>query len=199
MVNLMSQMKKMLHERPQGALPRNTKPNPREQVNLIMTRSGLITAEPSSPYPILPTPREKGEKELKTLMDEVHITSPASTTHVPPSRIQPVSRPKPKEDPKPKPHQPKIPYPLRLNKTKLLDKNDVQVSKFLKILKQLYFDISLMDALTQIPKYSKVLKDLLKDKEKLEELANTPINVECSAILLNKVPKKLGDPEKFLC
>ncbi|GJZ40519.1 reverse transcriptase domain-containing protein [Tanacetum coccineum] len=131
-------------------------------------------------------------------MDEVHITSPTSTAHVPPPGIQPVSPPKPKEDPKPNPHQPKIPYPSRLNKTKLLDKNDVQVSKFLKILKQLHFDISLMDALTQIPKYHKVLKDLLKDKEKLVELANTPINVECSAILLNKVPKKLEDPRKFL-
>ncbi|GKB62840.1 reverse transcriptase domain-containing protein [Tanacetum coccineum] len=105
---------------------------------------------------------------------------------------------KPKEDPKPNPHQPKIPYPLRLNKTKLLDKNDVQVSKFLKILKQLHFDINLMDALTQIPKYHKVLKDLLKDKDKLEELANTPINAKCSAILLNKVLEKLKDPGKFL-
>ncbi|GJY24895.1 reverse transcriptase domain-containing protein [Tanacetum coccineum] len=55
-----------------------------------------------------------------------------------------------------------------------------------------------MDALTQIPKFTKVLKDLLKDKEKLEELANTPINVECSAILLNKVLEKLEDPGKFL-
>ncbi|GJV22900.1 hypothetical protein Tco_1375595 [Tanacetum coccineum] len=109
-----------------------------------------------------------------------------------------VSPPKQKEDPKPNPHQPKIPYPLRLNKIKLLDKNDVQVSKFLKILKQLHFDISLMDALTQIPKYHKVLKDLLKDKKKLAELTNTLINVECSAILLNKVPKKLDDPGKFL-
>ncbi|GKB10592.1 reverse transcriptase domain-containing protein [Tanacetum coccineum] len=116
-------------------------------------------------------------------MDEVHITSPASTTHVPPPEAQPVSPPKPKEDPKPNPHQPKIPYPSRLNKTKLLDKSDVQVSKFLKILKQIHFDISLIDALTQIPKFTKVLKDLLKDKEKLEELANTPINAECSAIL----------------
>ncbi|GJV93711.1 reverse transcriptase domain-containing protein, partial [Tanacetum coccineum] len=57
---------------------------------------------------------------------------------------------------------------------------------------------SLMDALTQIPKFTKVLKDLLKDKEKLEELANTSINVECSAILLNKVPEKLEDLGKFL-
>nr|GEW76992.1 hypothetical protein [Tanacetum cinerariifolium] len=135
---------------------------------------------------------------METLMDEVHITSPASTAHVPPPGIQPVSPPKPKEDPKPNPYQPKIPYPLRLYKTKLFDKNDVQVSKFLKIFKQLRFDISLMDALTQIPTYAKVLKDLLKNKEKLEELANTLINVECSTILLNKVLEKLRDPEKFL-
>ncbi|GJW35619.1 reverse transcriptase domain-containing protein [Tanacetum coccineum] len=159
----------VLHERPQGALPSNIEPNPREQVNSITTRSGLTTAEPSILPPVPPTPR-----------------------------VEPVSPPKPKEYPKPNPHQPKIPYPSRLNKTKILEKNDVQVSKFLKILKQLHFNISLMDALTQIPKFTKVLKDLLKDKEKLEELANTSMNVKCSAILLNKVPKKLGDPKKFL-
>ncbi|GJX02466.1 reverse transcriptase domain-containing protein [Tanacetum coccineum] len=75
-----------------------------------------------------------------------------------------------------------------------------EVEKELETLmdEQLHFDISLMDALTQIPKYHKVLKDLLKDKEKLEELANTLINDECSVILLNKVPEKLGDPKKFL-
>ncbi|GKA78261.1 reverse transcriptase domain-containing protein [Tanacetum coccineum] len=189
---------KALNERPQGVLPSNIVPNPREQINSITTRSGLTTTEPFIPPPVPPTPREEVEKEPETLMDEVHITSPASTAHVPPPGIQPVSPPKPKEDPKPNPHQPKIPYPSRLDKTKLLDKNDVQISKFIKILKQLHFDISLMDALTQIPKYSKVLRDLLKDKEKLEELANTLINVECSAILLNKVPEKLRDPGKFL-
>ncbi|GJY34197.1 reverse transcriptase domain-containing protein [Tanacetum coccineum] len=155
------------------ALPSNTIPNPREQINSITTRSGLTTAKPSIPPLVPPTPREEVEQEPKTLMDEVHITSPASTAHVPPLGIQPVSPPKPKEDPKPNPRQPKI-------------------------LKQLHFDISLMDALTQIPKYHKVLKDLLKDKEKLEELSNTLINVECSAILLNKVPEKLIDPGKFL-
>ncbi|GJV64680.1 reverse transcriptase domain-containing protein [Tanacetum coccineum] len=58
-------------------------------------------------------------------MDEVHITIPTSTAHVPPLGVLPVSPPKPKEDPKLNPHQPKIPYPSRLNKTKLLDKNDI--------------------------------------------------------------------------
>ncbi|GJU28364.1 putative reverse transcriptase domain-containing protein [Tanacetum coccineum] len=176
----------------------NTEPNSRDQVNSIMTRSGLTIAEPSIPPLVPPTPRVEVEKEPKTLMDEVHITSPTSTAHVPPPEVQPLSPPKSKEDPKPNPHQPKIPYPSRLNKTKLLDKTDVQISKFLKILKQIHFDISLMDALTQIPKFTKVLKDLLKDKEKLQELANTLINVECSAILFNKLSKKLKDLGKFL-
>ncbi|GJZ35436.1 reverse transcriptase domain-containing protein [Tanacetum coccineum] len=162
------------------------------------SRSGLTNAEPSIPPPVPPTPKVEVEKEPDTLMDEVHITSPASTAHVPPLEVQLVSPPKPKEGPKPNPHQPKVPYPLSLYKTKLLDKTNVQISKFLKILKQIHFGISLIDALTQIPKFTKVLKDLLKDKEKLEELANTPINAECSAILLNKVPGKLEDPRKLL-
>ncbi|GJU05555.1 reverse transcriptase domain-containing protein [Tanacetum coccineum] len=198
MQNKMADLKKILLQRPQGALLSNTEPNLREQVNSIMTRSGLTTVEPSIPPSVPPTPRVEMEKEPETLMDEVHITSPTSTAHVPPPEVQPVSPPKPKEDPKPNPHQPKISYPSRLNKIKLLDKTNVQISRFYKILKQIHFDISLMGALTQIPKFTKVLKDILKDKEKLEELANTPINVECSAILLNKVPEKPEDPGKFL-
>ncbi|GKD32276.1 hypothetical protein Tco_1247785 [Tanacetum coccineum] len=39
---------------------------------------------------------------------------------------------------------------------------------------------------------------LLRNKEKLKEIAITTVNAECSAIILNKVPKKLEDPEKFL-
>ncbi|GJW30889.1 reverse transcriptase domain-containing protein [Tanacetum coccineum] len=37
-----------------------------------------------------------------------------------------------------------------------------------------------------------------RNKEKLEEIAITTVNVECSAIILNKVPEKLKDPGKFL-
>ncbi|GJS50325.1 hypothetical protein Tco_0600446 [Tanacetum coccineum] len=80
------------------------------------------TTEPCIPPLVPPTPRVEVEKEPETLMDD-----PASTAHIPPPGVQPVSPPKPKEDPKPNPHQPKIPYPSRLNKTKLFDKNDVQV------------------------------------------------------------------------
>nr|GEU58902.1 hypothetical protein [Tanacetum cinerariifolium] len=36
------------------------------------------------------------------------------------------------------------------------------------------------------------------DKNKLFELAKIPLNVNCSAMLLKKLPEKLGDPDKFL-
>ncbi|GKA78936.1 reverse transcriptase domain-containing protein [Tanacetum coccineum] len=39
---------------------------------------------------------------------------------------------------------------------------------------------------------------LLSNKEKLFELASTPLNENCSAMLLKKLPEKLGDPDKFL-
>nr|GEX96993.1 reverse transcriptase domain-containing protein [Tanacetum cinerariifolium] len=39
---------------------------------------------------------------------------------------------------------------------------------------------------------------LLSNKEKLQKVANTPLNENCSAVILKKLPKKLGDPGKFL-
>nr|GFA83127.1 reverse transcriptase domain-containing protein [Tanacetum cinerariifolium] len=43
-----------------------------------------------------------------------------------------------------------------------------------------------------------MLKALHSNKEKLQELANTPLNENCSAVILKKLPEKLGDPGKFL-
>nr|GEY18442.1 reverse transcriptase domain-containing protein [Tanacetum cinerariifolium] len=39
---------------------------------------------------------------------------------------------------------------------------------------------------------------LIRNKEKLSEMARTPMNEHCSTVILNKFPKKLGDPGKFL-
>nr|GEZ31704.1 reverse transcriptase domain-containing protein [Tanacetum cinerariifolium] len=43
-----------------------------------------------------------------------------------------------------------------------------------------------------------MLKALLSNKEKLLELTNTPLNENCLAVILKKLPEKLGDPGKFL-
>nr|GFB15780.1 reverse transcriptase domain-containing protein [Tanacetum cinerariifolium] len=53
-------------------------------------------------------------------------------------------------------------------------------------------------ALVLMPKYQKMVKALLSNKEKLQELANTPLNENCSTVILKKLPEKLGDPGKFL-
>ncbi|GJY92971.1 reverse transcriptase domain-containing protein [Tanacetum coccineum] len=63
--------------------------------------------------------------------------------------------------------------------------------------KQLHFNISLADAMILMPKYTKMLKDLCANKEKLEELANTPLSENCSAVILKKLPEKLGDSCRF--
>ncbi|GKA06265.1 hypothetical protein Tco_0685489 [Tanacetum coccineum] len=64
--------------------------------------------------------------------------------------------------------------------------------------KPLHFDLSFADALLHIPKFASTFKSLLSNKEKLFELANTPLNENCSAVLLKKLPEKLGDPESAL-
>ncbi|GJY28562.1 reverse transcriptase domain-containing protein [Tanacetum coccineum] len=83
-------------------------------------------------------------------------------------------------------------------KEKQKEKDEVQIHKFWHMFKQLHINISLADALILIPKYQKMLKSLLSNKEKLIELANTPLNENCSAVILKKLPEKLGDPGKFL-
>ncbi|GJU36811.1 reverse transcriptase domain-containing protein [Tanacetum coccineum] len=71
-------------------------------------------------------------------------------------------------------------------------------ARCMKLFKQLRLEIGLKDALIEMPKFNKWLSTLLRNKEKLEEIAITTVNAECSAIILNKVPKKLEDPRKFL-
>ncbi|GKB05240.1 reverse transcriptase domain-containing protein [Tanacetum coccineum] len=42
------------------------------------------------------------------------------------------------------------------------------------------------------------LRKLLNDKDKMIELTKTPVNKNCSAVILKKFPEKLGDPDRFL-
>nr|GFC81782.1 reverse transcriptase domain-containing protein [Tanacetum cinerariifolium] len=60
------------------------------------------------------------------------------------------------------------------------------------------FEISFTDALILMPKFASTLKALIGNKEKLSEIARTTMNEHCSAVILNKLPRKLGDPGKFL-
>ncbi|GKD57448.1 reverse transcriptase domain-containing protein [Tanacetum coccineum] len=43
-----------------------------------------------------------------------------------------------------------------------------------------------------------MFKKLLNNKDKIIDLINTPVNENCSAVILKKFPEKLGDPGRFL-
>nr|GFB52612.1 reverse transcriptase domain-containing protein [Tanacetum cinerariifolium] len=60
------------------------------------------------------------------------------------------------------------------------------------------FEIRFIDALILMPKFASTLKALIENKKKLSEMARTPMNEHCLAVILNKLPRKLGDPGKFL-
>nr|GFA24521.1 hypothetical protein [Tanacetum cinerariifolium] len=90
-----------------------------------------------------------------------------------------------------------IPYPSRRDNERRRDQANEQTKKFYEIFKDMSFEISLMDALILMPKFASTLKALIGNKEKLSEMARTPMNEHCSAVILNKLPRKLGDPGKF--
>ncbi|GKD91795.1 hypothetical protein Tco_1371632 [Tanacetum coccineum] len=111
----------------------------------------------------------------------------------------PVSDPvdAPVSAPMPNP-KPSIPYPLRRNDEKRHENANEQKEKFYEIFKDISFKISFVDALTLMPKFASTLKALIRNKEKRSEMARNPLNEHCSAVILNKLPEKLGDPSRFL-
>nr|GEY24862.1 hypothetical protein [Tanacetum cinerariifolium] len=78
------------------------------------------------------------------------------------------------------------------------DQANEQIEKFYEIFKDMSFEISFTDALILMPKFASTLKALIGNKEKLSEMARTSMNEHCSAVILNKLPRKHGDPGKFL-
>ncbi|GJY32017.1 reverse transcriptase domain-containing protein, partial [Tanacetum coccineum] len=94
--------------------------------------------------------------------------------------------------------KPTLPYPSRANKEKLHKKGDLLASKFMEIFWNLHFELSFADALIHMPKFAPMFRKLLNDKDKIIELTKTPVNENCSAVILKKFPEKLRDPGRFL-
>nr|GEX84250.1 reverse transcriptase domain-containing protein [Tanacetum cinerariifolium] len=163
-----------------GTLPSDTISNRKGKMKAITTRSGVAYEGPS--IPIL---KKVVEQETKETTDKEQSNFQGSNAHIQPPVIL---------IPEPKPN---LPYPLRLNDQKLHEKATNQMEKFFQIFQDLHFDISFADALLLMPKFASTIKSLLANKDKLFELAKIPLNENCSAMLLKKLPKKLGDPSKF--
>nr|GEV94273.1 reverse transcriptase domain-containing protein [Tanacetum cinerariifolium] len=83
-------------------------------------------------------------------------------------------------------------------KEKIREKDDILAAKFMEIFRDLHFELSFADALVHMPKFAPMFKKLLNNKNKLIELTKTPLNENCSAVVLKKLPEKLGDLGRFL-
>ncbi|GJW95990.1 reverse transcriptase domain-containing protein [Tanacetum coccineum] len=182
--------------RPSGSLPSNTQPNPKghnskayqppqsrnEHVNAVFTRSGKSYNPPVNPN----DQRNNSETPINfDSDDEDEEPTPQPKTQ----------NPKPaKETPLPKPYKPKIPYPQRLRKEKM----EAQYGKFLDMIRAVRINVPLIDVLAGMPNYGKFLKELISNKHKIEQISAAFLSDESSAMIQNKVPPKLGDPESFL-
>nr|GEZ64702.1 reverse transcriptase domain-containing protein [Tanacetum cinerariifolium] len=176
-----------------GTLLSNTVPNPKGEIKAVTTCSGLAYEGPSIPTE---SPLEKvDEQNTEEILDKEHSNSSGSTAQVQPSvvSISILELDVPRTQSKPT-----IPYPSRLNDQKLREKATNQMEKFFQIFHDLDFDISFADALLLMQKFASTIKNLLANKDKLFELAKVSLNENCSAMLLEKLPEKLGDLDKFL-
>nr|GEU78009.1 hypothetical protein [Tanacetum cinerariifolium] len=174
-----------------GSLPSNTIANPRGDLKAITTRSGA-----SYDGPPIPPPDSSLPKVVERVPEVTKDTVKPSIKNIQPRVAQtqvPVDEPVVSLKPKPT-----IPYPSRANKQKLREKDDNLALKFVEIFRKLHFELSFADALLHVPKFALMFKSLLNKKEKLFDLATTPVNKNCSAVILKKLPEKLGDPGKFL-
>ncbi|GKE29260.1 reverse transcriptase domain-containing protein [Tanacetum coccineum] len=151
-----------------GSLLNNTIANLKGELKSITTRSGLVLDGPSVPMPPPFINPKEDERVEETLTDPEHGEF---TIKAPPPLVQKAKPPSQRNYVvhQRDPRHPHIPYPSRMNQEKQKEKDE-----------------------------QKMHKSLLSNKEKLIELANTPLNENCSAVILKKLPENLEDPGKFL-
>ncbi|GJV41827.1 hypothetical protein Tco_1420267 [Tanacetum coccineum] len=159
-------------------LPSNTIPNPKGEMKAITTRSGVAYEGPS--IPTNHSPKKVVERETEETTDKEQTKFQGSTAHIPPPVI-PISIPEPD-------------VPKTLPKTTPIPEPDVPKN----LPKPNYFFFPIFPTNVSKVPFSLRFKSLLMNKEKLLELAKISLNENCSAMLLKKLPEKLGDPDKFL-
>nr|GEX53657.1 reverse transcriptase domain-containing protein [Tanacetum cinerariifolium] len=193
-----------------GTLLSNNITNLKDDLKGITTRSGNAYQRPM--IPTTSSLPKVVERETEVTKDTLPPTNNGSTKDIQPPVVQienqvpnsepvvaPIIKPVVAPVSAPKPDlKPSIPYPSKLHDQKLRDKTNDQKEKFFQIFQDLDFNLSFADALILMPMFGLTIKSLLTNKDKLFKLARTSLNEHCSAVLLKKLPEKLGDPAKFL-
>nr|GEZ09587.1 hypothetical protein [Tanacetum cinerariifolium] len=126
-----------------SSLPSNTISNPKGEAKAITTRSGMSYKEPPIPPP------GEGKQEL---IEETTDTEFPSPEDIQPPLVQvEVQVDKPAEEPSvviPK-SKSNLPYPSRLQKEKLQEKDDILAAKFMEIFRDLHFELIVLKELPE--------------------------------------------------
>jgi len=157
------------------ALPVATNP---EQVKNITTRRGCSTKD--RPYPrcakrsvaipsVLPTMVEKKNYIPKDIL------------------LEPVQDHEMRQDFQDTNY---LPFPRRNRRPQQIDE---QFGNFMEVLKKIYINIPLLDAI-QVPTYAKYIRDIINKKRQLPSTEVIKLTKECSAAILNKLLEKKKDP-----
>ncbi|GKC23363.1 reverse transcriptase domain-containing protein [Tanacetum coccineum] len=137
----------------QGSLPSNTVTNPKEDLKVITTRSGVVYQGPTIPI-FFPKVMERRTEVTKDTIFPTNngITEDVQPPIVPVEDQNPVSEPDDAPVSAPMPNlKSSIPYPSRRNDEKRRENANEQKEKFYEIFKYMSFEISFMDALTLMP------------------------------------------------
>nr|GFA41735.1 reverse transcriptase domain-containing protein [Tanacetum cinerariifolium] len=186
---MMNFMQNLYNNKPSSSssLPSNTILNPKGEAKAITTRSGMSYKEPPIPPP--------GVEEQEPTEETTDTELPSSKDIQPPLVEVQVQVPKYKPIEEPSVVIPKakanLPYPSRLTKEKIHEKDDILAAKFMEIFCDLNFGLSFVDALVHMPKFTPMFKNLLNNKNKLIELTKMPLNKNCLVVVLKKLPEKL--------
>nr|GEW28600.1 hypothetical protein [Tanacetum cinerariifolium] len=181
-----------------SSLPSNTIPNSRNEAKAITTRSGISYDEPPIPPPgVEKKPEATKDMELPSTKD---IQPPS--VQVPKKDKEPIDEPF--VVPKAKAN---LPYPSRLAKEKLHEKDDILVEKFMEIFCDLHFELSFANALIHMPKFAPMFKNdplppllnqkdyfpkVYKDLKVIEPKENDkPLNDEPPEVELKELPPHL--------
>nr|GEW62793.1 reverse transcriptase domain-containing protein [Tanacetum cinerariifolium] len=177
---MMNFMQNIYNNKPSSSssLSSNTIPNSKGKAKAITTRSGVSYKGPS-------IPPSGVEKESEVTMD----TKLPSTKDIQPPSVQ--VQEKENEEPIEKPSvvilkaKANLPYPSRLGKEKLREKDDILAAKFMEIFRGLHFELSFAGALVHMLKFASMFKKLLNNKDKLIELTKMSLNENCSAVVIS--------------
>nr|GFC42169.1 reverse transcriptase domain-containing protein [Tanacetum cinerariifolium] len=160
----MMQFMQNLYNKPStsSSQPSNTILNLKGEAKAITTRSGMSYKEP----PIPPS----GVSQQEPVEVTTDTEPPNSNDIHPPTFQVEVQVDKPAEKPSVVIPKANLPYPSRLQKEKLREKDDIFAAKFMEIFRDLHFELSFADALIHMPKFAPMFKKLLNKKDKLIEL-----------------------------